>query len=273
MIKLKRTETPRRYTLSWRSSSEGDNPKRGPAIVVSIHPSTVNELPELSPDTHKVSTTIDNFNFRSFTGDITSNFGFEEAIVKNKQDNGAIELIGELPDDKGKDAFARTTAETFWPLAASITLLLQTLNYTDAESDGLHNQLMKVEASFTRDSDGRLICSVGGVYGSALVSWLADQSTTELESVTKAMKVAYRTMVGIKDYEKAEFKTEIRGNGWLNISCPGDRCGLHPESSIQPSRDTAYAFVNHNVDTAVQMLTLVSGLARLHDKAKAELEG
>ena len=56
-------------------------------------------------------------------------------------------------------------------------------------------------------------------------------------------------------------------NGRLIMNCPGDACGIHPENWYEEN-DKGYEFNCHNVDSPMQQITLLAGLAALHDEAR-----
>ena len=63
--------------------------------------------------------------------------------------------------------------------------------------------------------------------------------------------------------------------GWLNTDCPGNACGLNPSLDAEYDMKKpchGYKFSCHNVDTAAQQLTLLAGVAALHDKARQEIK-
>jgi len=83
------------------------------------------------------------------------------------------------------------------------------------------------------------------------------------------MKKAYNRMWGIEGYNKYDFRADLKSGGGLCMSCPGDACGIHPSSWHDVERDNiGYEFASHNVDNFLQQLTLLSGLACLHDLAR-----
>lgn len=54
----------------------------------------------------------------------------------------------------------------------------------------------------------------------------------------------------------------------IHLSCPGNACGLDPEYSR--TEDWGYMLQPHNVDSRIQQLTLLAGIAKLHDLVRQE---
>jgi hypothetical protein len=129
-------------------------------------------------------------------------------------------------------------------------------------------QLLSVKTMFEQGMDGAALC---GEYSVPFVNWLSSfgDGRMELTEMVRAMKVAYTHMAG-RVYSDFDFQAVIENNkGWLNVSCPGDRCGLHPGSSHGWNRGEGYEFSSHNVDSPIQQLTLLAGLAALSDKVRS----
>ena len=115
--------------------------------------------------------------------------------------------------------------------------------------------------------------SLGGEYSKRLCYWMCllwDQGKQNIVEMKDAMVVAYNKMLGKDSYNEHSTWAEIAyNNGWLNTSCPGDACGLHP-ADFSIERGEGYRFTCHNVDNPMQQITLLAGLAALHDKARKE---
>lgn len=91
--------------------------------------------------------------------------------------------------------------------------------------------------------------------------------------MTEAMWLAHGRLVGNDFRNSHDFRASVHNeDGWLNITCPGNGCGLNPGSlGIDPGR--GYEFSSHNVDSPHQQLTLLAGLAALHERVDQELYG
>lgn len=130
-------------------------------------------------------------------------------------------------------------------------------------------QLLLVSTMTRVDAHGG---SLWGAYSIPLVAWLAKQSEySTLTSIGKTMKLVHKKLNPFSHhlYTNLDFNVQIQRDGWLNISCPGQACGLHPSHhGIRPGR--GYEFQCHNVDTSFQQLVLLSALGALTDMAVAE---
>ena len=156
-----------------------------------------------------------------------------------------------------------------YAISASLTILFSIIEYPEIETACQLPQLLVVQTKFGKGSHGG---ELGGGYGIELCDWLSIfQPNTEIPEMSDAMKLAYGRMLGREYFNKRSFKATVAyENGWLNVSCPGDACGLHPSDGFIRAGD-GYRFSSHNVDRPAQQLTLLSGLAALHDRERKEM--
>lgn len=78
------------------------------------------------------------------------------------------------------------------------------------------------------------------------------------------MRSAYELMFQKKTDRMDRFSALCRQPKWLNLTIPGNACGLDPENYHDTSKD-GYELLPHNVDCSLQQLTFLAGLACLHD--------
>ncbi len=69
-------------------------------------------------------------------------------------------------------------------------------------------------------------------------------------------------------FSRHSFQADLKNGGGLCMSCPGDACGIHPSDWYDVGKESGYRFSCHNTDNYMQQLTLLSGLACLHDLAR-----
>ncbi len=115
-----------------------------------------------------------------------------------------------------------------------------------------------------------------GPHGSALAAtltpavcqWLHMQpDNSELVSVVDTMMKADDCLWPNKrvSVRRHEFQARCGQPKWLHLQVPGNACGLDPDDYFNESPDVGYQLSPHNVDFALQQLTFLMGLARLHD--------
>mgnify|MGYP006293174451 CR=1 FL=1 len=153
------------------------------------------------------------------------------------------------------------------PLVASISLLLKCLNTADIDLTTQRPQLLVVDVLFNSREQRGIVCGLSGAYSDDTVRWLSTQP--DLSRVTDAMQSAHSILFKVEGLHQHEFRAEVSDNGgWLNMNCPGDACGLDPYTTIRQKESSAYEFTCHNIDNTLQQLTLLAGLAALHDQVK-----
>lgn len=291
MLILVRESLPRWYGLSWRPKDV--------ALALSIHEEFLREETRRRiADPETVKAVKQEFKFTTFEGSFETGFGFDGALMFEKKEDDFRFFLARLPEIrkqlksrcrscKGtkKDQFlgdrqcfdCRGTGKEIiydhkpgYALSASLNLFFQAARFVDEKTSAKLPQLFTVHLVTRQDMHG---AELGGDYGIELADWLRRQVVQRnLDAVTDAMMQAHGRLIGNDFYERYHFRASVESaNGWLNVSCPGDACELHPGyRGIEPSR--GYEFSSHNVDNPHQQLTLLAGLAALHDQVDADLK-
>lgn len=100
---------------------------------------------------------------------------------------------------------------------------------------------------------------------------IEDKEYRALEvEVEEAMKEAHFQMwqKPLSKREQREHRVDCHPPKSIHLSCPGNACGLDPEHSR--IEDRGYRLHPHNVDSRIQQLTLLAGIAKLHDLVRQE---
>ena len=234
----------------------------------------------------------------NFYGD---NFGFDGSFIKTGIKNGFIDLKAVLPlvrkkEDRSCDCCKGTGKNELFAdenciickgegisyiydwkeafaLSATFTLLFTYLYMTEKSIDSKsRNQLITVCTNTHKEAHGG---SLYGEFSKAIVSWMKNIGCVEsfLNSLKIVTTKAYGKMYGCKldkveIFDAYDFKMMMK-NGRLIMDCPGDACGVNPSEDYGGEKEeTGYKFSCHNVDSPMQQLTLLAGLAALHDEAR-----
>lgn len=152
-------------------------------------------------------------------------------------------------------------------VSVSLHLFFHMVQFPDSLVAGDEPQLMEIEVSAGHDR-----AAISGEFSLPFRSWLSSRlCQSRIDEAEHAMVQAYTRLFGLPpmDLSRAEFQFRAGIDfdpGWLNMSCPGLSGGasIHPNHSS--FRNPGYEFLSHGVDTPMQTLTLLAGLAALHDK-------
>lgn len=276
------------YELSWRSAPG--------AIVLRVHSDFVKKTEVIPQESPIIAGFMEQFGFQTFGGEFTNDFGFDRSFAFKGIRNGFHEFRITLPvvrifskwkcrdcrgsghnksynrmciacNGKGREnSFDYNRA---YAISASFTVFSALAYYLDeaAETTSSIPQILNVQTVTIRDMHGG---SLSGEYSVFLGRYLSGLPVgTSVEKMVRAMKRAYKIMdQGLGPLPRFGASVDS-DNGWLNVDCPGDACGLHPSHGLEDGR--GYEFSCHNVDTPQQQLTLLAGLAALHDKARREI--
>ena len=283
---LRRDSIPCWYEISFR----GKNGK--PGLLLRIHADFAERAKEIPANASEVFNFTRNFGFRKFVGTFGKDLGFGASLRYLGTTDGFLEYEIPTPrvkkfkkkrcgycDGKGYDKeFERDCLycekgrvsyyhyDAAYAVSASLTLLFGFMRYPDAETTAKTPQLMCVDAVTIKGMQGG---SLGGVYGCELANYLRSRQNGDIPEMIAAMRAVFERMDGKIPhcYEHSFHAYTQGGNGWLNVSCPGDAAGLHPADG-HVNAHGGYDFASHNVDSPIQQFTLLASLAALHDLAR-----
>ncbi len=159
-----------------------------------------------------------------------------------------------------------------WPLAfsvsASLNALFTTLSIFDEEISSDCKQLVGVDLRTDKGMHGG---SLSVALSGDFVKWIATKVDNYSDKQTEIlMDQTYQLMTGRQNEDLTFRHCQVlfRQPQWVNLSCPGDACGLDPGDYHVKSHQEGYSLYPHNVDSPVQQLTLLMGIASLHDQVR-----
>jgi len=287
---ITRQNIPCWYELSWQA--------KPPTLILWMHRDFLRDLKINFQSAPVVKNFIDSFGFTEFGGDFKYDIGFNNVLRRVEEKDGFVAFAAKIPKVRkltnekcreckgsGKDKFGELPErECLWcegtgkdyiidwrlaeAISASFTILTMLLGHCESHTSAQFPQLMTVQTITRRDIHGG---SLSGDISIPLRQWLISACSREdLSDVSSAMKTAYGKMLGLRFYSDYHFRVDARESGGFTLGCPGDACGIHP-SDWHFREGEGYEFSCHNVDNAAQQLTLLAGLAALHDRARKEL--
>lgn len=162
----------------------------------------------------------------------------------------------------------------FWAIRASLAALflgLTVFGY-DNNTGWKTPQLMTIDGlSVEADMGGGALLAT---LTPEMMKFLRRQGEwTELPEISEAMMRASQHMLksrfgnNVRDY-----RAYCRQPKWINMSVPGNACGLDPDYHDERELEVGYRLCPHNVDSSYQQLTFLVGLAKLHELAQAFLD-
>lgn len=282
------------YELGWDEENK--------AIILRIHKDYMEAFPEIPADVPIVKSLSEEFEIETFSGDLSGDIGFGGRLKQRNKDDEFNEFVefsislltikkedGDCPICKtsgvdslfsteecrhcgGSGKRYSTDRKSAFSISATFNVIFKYLSLFEFDSKETMcslPQLMIVYVSPKTDIYDGLI---GGTFSIDLVNWMSSFPIPyTIEEMVSAMKDVYGIIFGDKPDKFRRFKASIdHKNGRLNINCPGQACGLNPSYS-QIGKKDGYDFIPHNIDTPLQPLILLAGLAALHDKARKEM--
>jgi hypothetical protein len=287
MLILTKESLPRWYGLSWNSEER--------ALVLSIHKDF---LPKCRLRRDWVEPLKEEFGFSSFDSSFESGFGFDGALRFQEEKEGFKKFSIPLPairketskkcvycngkgrnkhlggkclscDGRGKEVIYEH--KPGFAISVSLTLFSWGARFLEEKTSASLPQLFTVETSTKRGMHGG---ELSGMFGLEFSSYLRRQRLHQnLDFATEAMFLAHNRMINRSLYERRHFPVYVSGKeGQIHISCPGDGCSIYCDNSFTTDREGGQKFYSHNTDSPHQQLTLLAGLAALHDRVDEELK-
>lgn len=279
------------YELSWRPGKAKDPP----GIAIRLHEDLIRAQPRVKEDAPIVLNLKAEFGLGDFHSSPEKElFGFDPAPMHRASvTNGFVEFLLPMPaierptgkkcrECKGKgkkddfdchycrgDGIERKMSwDAAHAAAATVAVFSVWTGWSDIETSASVPQLMEIHSGISRESH-----PLSGSYGIPFMKWLSEfRVGEEFDEAVYAMRETYGFFFGDNRNMWAScFSTRLLYLGYLVLDCPGDACGIHPNHHGN-TPDHGCEFTCHNLDTAAQQLTLLAGLAALHDRARKEMK-
>jgi len=256
-----RQNRPCWYELSWEEEK--------PAIILRIHNDfirnpKVTALQRLNEDIKE--DLMREFCFTGFSGNFETNIGFEQVFKRRGEKGNFTKYVIEIPNTSEDIHEWRKVSA----ISASFTFFTRLLYHCENDTFASQSQLMTVQTITERGIGAPL----GGKISIPLRQWLSSmKGENTIPEMVKAMKTTYGRMCGLKTVKSLshEFNVVIQDAGALFTECPGIACGIDCNPLYMQEKE-GYEFSCHNVDSSTQQLTLLAGLAALHDQARKEIK-
>lgn len=160
--------------------------------------------------------------------------------------------------------------------------LLAIALYPNLDEEGSGNRMQQAKIQTRCDpAGGPYAHAISGSITPALTLWLIEQAPEKeyapiVEAVPEAMRQAWHAVV---QPELQEYAAECRGwvadDGRFSLKCFGNACDLsvYPDNMSGDRRIDEIPIVEfscHNLDLARQQVTLIAGLAKMCELARAE---
>ena len=269
------------YELSWRPAV---------GVILRIHQEFATGVKPIRQDAPILESFKADFGFKEFGGEFGKDLGYEHSLKFLGQVGQFLEyhvpasLCRKLSDVKcwkcegtGNDEDREDKClycdgegrevvydyKEAYAVSASHSTLFDYMRFPEIETPATNSQLMTIHTVTIQSLHGG---SIGGEYGEDIVTFLRQGPTSMISEMVEAMRGVWLKMEGkIPSFYDYEFKAYTQGSdGWLNTSCPGNACGLHP-SHGSIGRHGGYEFSCHNADNMIQQLAMLASLAALQD--------
>lgn len=270
-------DVPSWYQLSFRSLGGR------PSIALLVHKEFMAAEP-LHASAGMLRIHRRSFDLPAFAADFSEGLGFD-GVFRNIGEEGDFSVFAAgLPrifslsntpcrgcDGTGKDDLNETclycmgrkkeVEENQQPARAVLTSLAVLTLWLSSYKALTTSNLPQLMTLTVIPGDGTDSGALSGEFSEALVKWLMRSPATLVRTaVVQAMKLSWKEMMSEEERGFAGIRVE---QGRLHINVPGDASGLDPNG--RAIFGEGYPVAGHNLDSVAQQLTVIAGLAALHD--------
>jgi len=207
----------------------------------------------------------------SFTSPSERSWGFDNVFVLTKSDHPDwICWEFTLPDIqaefKNKD-FPKTHIQ----IRATLMIFCMLARFAEIEniSDIGVKQLIIIDHINLPAHDRFGSGSLSAILTPQVMPWIAKQPEGHVKEIQQSMRVAHEYMWS-GGSRSERFGARISHPKWIYFDVPGDACDLSPDNNSHNDLNQGYTLVPHNVDSGVQQLAFVVGLAKLHELVRID---
>ncbi len=249
---------PAWYKISSRHEGKG--------ITLSVHRTALEEMraidwekAPIAPDLKK------SYGLPDFTPPNDGDWGFGNAM-KSVESEDPSWVVWDIPFPVLKPKSREDPASGVVTIRASLYIASTALSIFKGDTGWHTNQLIEIKNICLPQKDQWACGSLSATLTPDAIRWLKKQEhNSELLPVVKEMKAADQYLWPHNSDRMYWFRAHCRQPKWINFTIPGNACGLDPDGYYDEKSDDGYKLVPHNVDSSLQQLTFLVGLAKLHD--------
>lgn len=289
-LDITRENVPRMYEISYTKK------ENQPVLILKIHKDFVKKYENVMP-----GVLIGNFQEEHGLGEFSpfgkEYFGFDNALKRGETNGEYVEYEISIPVFKkelsqkckhckgtGRDNYFKRECsfcdgtkheifydwKPFYSISASLQVFANMAEIFEEKTSSIKNQLLSF---YLICGHGQGHYPIAGSYGIEFCNWLNTANDYhQFDEVIQAMWDVHKHIQNDKtDNYRFDFQAYVDKHAWLILTCPGDACGIHPtDYNWEPGQGRE--FDCHNMDTPIQQIMLLVGLAILYSMAKKYID-
>lgn len=259
-------DMPRLFTLSTRTLSQHIE-----GLVITLSPLCFDTFLSMCVESPMVHFYQQLFGFKKFESTLSTGFGFEKIFHAPTLVNGQVELV--LPLTRTK------SPRIWWARSPTLSVILSTLEVLKEAHQGTNPERTQLFTLSTRVGTPYTFgAPIHGFAAPAFVRWISENANDPAieKKAVAAMERVWVTLGKIRHREHQRhngFSAKLKPSGLFYLQCPGDTCEVGTYPGMHTDPDGGKQISCQNLDTPNQQLSLMAGLARLHELADQDLFG
>ncbi len=241
--------------------------KGSDTILIRIHRAVIGGLKIIKKDLPYIKDFAEAFSSQTFPEFIepseTEAWGFGKVLVPSESGNPDwIVYECKLPVFKNDEWLPNDYA-----IRSTLSVLFLFLQIFEGETDSALPQLIVI--SNLRVDNGIYGGAICAELAPTVAEWLSKKDENFiLTEVEECMVLADKYMFRYEGRElyRSDFRVNCQKPKWVHLNVPGNSCGLDPDYYRTRDNDlSGYKLTPHNTDSSLHQLTLLVGLAKLHE--------
>lgn len=154
-------------------------------------------------------------------------------------------------------------------ISASLGIVSNFLNHVPPDEDTSSKRIQILTPVIATTDTFFSLYAEGSI---ELTRWLEQRAKTTIEEATAALRNAWHTMMNTShdDLEYHRLEASVWDDGRATLCCPGDACEIFCDP-MKYERGKGHTITEHNIDSPIQQLTLLAGLAAIEMQIRKEL--
>lgn len=236
-------------------------------LEIKVHERAMHLVERLTPTSPIIRYHSEVRELRPFVAASAGHWGFGEVLRHVNDDSPWVVYHCPLPVFKRRGDLDAQTHHAGTEVRLSLSLLFAMLRFPpEVDTGAALPQFVIIDGLLVeRGPHG---AAIEATLTPAMLPFLTDPSKGSLESVRTTMITVDRNIWQEDERMRVSedsFRVTHRPPAYVHLCVPGNACGLDPDPNERRDEQRGYRLYEHNVDSGLQQLTLLMGIARLSE--------
>jgi len=245
-----------------------------PALRIAVWEPCVEPLSELLDKNRDTPYLKQQWGFEHYEPELQKGFGFQHIAQVAGVEDGY--LITEIALKRKNLEAISVSCGVLFGMLMFFPGRCERLLKQEPPTDIRHLQFMCIQ-NFLRAEGDFHAAPLGGTVSPILTHWVENIKTFPRHGIAEAMRCTWNAVGPFpihkqrRETESIHFRARRGENGSFFLSCPGNACDISTVDWWHRKSGEGHDLDCHNLDTPAQQITLLSGLAVMHEMADKDI--